>query len=1287
MSPKESKDESPFAKASFFSRLLFIWYDSMAYKGYRKALTQSDMWPMIEDHQTASIVKKTDRYFEPILSSSNEPAKTKPVLKVNTFKVLIKVYWPILLFGSVCKLISSSLVFANPQLLDALLTFIVSNQPIWKGYVIASLMFATSLFQSLLDSQCEFWTQVASMKMKSALTATIYRKSLRLSSLGRRNNTTGEVVNLMAVDIQRIIAYINIASLMLSSPIQLVITIYLLWRQLGVSSFAGLGAMLIFIPFNGFFTTRFKKCQSQIMKEKDARSKMISEILNGMKVLKLYAWEGAFGEIVASIRRKEIKILRFQSIWLALIFFALGCGPFLIAVVSFATYVLIDKNHILNANKTFVSISLINILNGPLAMLPIVIAFGANFLIAIRRINNYLEGDELDANAVLHKPDPINAINIEEASFSWSPEEEPVLKDIDMKFERNKLVAIVGTVGSGKSSLISAILGDLYKSKGLINVDGKIAYVPQSAWIMNSTVRRNILLENPFVRDKYNPVIDACALDPDFKLLSGGDATEIGERGINISGGQKQRISIARAVYSDSDIFLLDDPLSAVDAHVAKHLFDNVIGPEGLLKNKTRLLVTHRITFLTQVDQIIVMKDGKIYESGTYSDLMAKKGEFADFIAQYSKEENNEEEKIDQISSKELNIARQVSVTRSDSMHSQSDTTSVAFTRTISTNGLERSDTQTTFKLTESESVETGSVKLKVYLKYFKAIGVMSCLVTILLFMATSGFNLGTSLWLTSWSDDSLDPNKMNDTALRNKRLSVYAGLGFSGAFCTLINTIIMNFATIAGARWIYEKMLSRLIQAPMSWFDTTPLGRIINRFTKDIDTADTLIYYNLNVLMNQFFRAILSIVIICLETPFLIIFIFVLGFIYIIVQKFYIASSRQLRRIEAVTGSPIFSHFSETISGSTSIRAYGVEQNFIDEMNKRVDTNNGAYFPNLAANRWLAIRLELLGNIIVTLTAIFAVVNRGKSSPGATGLSISYALQITTILNMLIRAVSDIETNIVSIERCLEYTKMPIEAPWVIPEHRPYESWPEKGQIVFRNYSARYRPGLDLVLKDIVCVIKSNEKVGIVGRTGAGKSSLTLALFRLIEPTVGTIIIDGENITKMGLHDLRSRLTVIPQDPVLFSGSFRRNFDPFDIYTDAEIWKALDQAHLKVFVSKLDKGLDHEITEGGENLSIGQRQLVCLTRALLRKTKILVLDEATAAVDVETDELIQQTIRKEFADCTIVTIAHRFNTILDYDKIIVMDKGQIIEYDSPQSLLHNDRSVFYSMAKDSKLI
>ncbi|XP_053205975.1 ATP-binding cassette sub-family C member 3-like isoform X2 [Panonychus citri] len=1275
----------------------------MALLGFRKTITQSDLWELPDENKTHLIQGS----FEKLLQSSSKSKQSNANISTNNLlRLLLINFWPYLIACVFFKLFLILIAFVSPQLLDLLLTFIKSDDPSWRGYLLAGGMFISAFMESMLDSQHEFWIQTVSMRMRSALISAIYHKSLRLSGLGRRDYTTGEIVNIMAVDTQRITDYINTINVLWSAPIQIIITIILLRFQIGlVSSLAGLAFMATLVPINGYIRTLVKNYQAKVMLEKDKRAKTMSEILNGIKVLKLYAWEGAFEDMVSDIRARELFWLKRQAIWHAVINFIANFAPFGVSLVCFATYILTDSSNVLDANKAFVTIALINILRVPLTHLPMVVSYGANCIISLRRINKYLQGDELDFDSVAHEKNHEYPVTFVDSTFSWSKDEDSVLRNINLTIGRGKLVAIVGPIGSGKSSLLAALLGNLYKRKGMVNVSGRIAYVPQTAWLQNATFRQNIVFGQSFRSEKYEFVVNACSLVPDLKMLPGGDLTEIGERGINLSGGQKQRISIARAVYANSDIYLLDDPLSAVDAHVASSLFDKVIGPNGLLKNKTRILVTHRITFLPQVDEIIVMKDGSVYETGKYDELMSKKGQFYDFIVQYLAESEAQDqldedpEKINQMkSSVKSALEARLSLDRTLSIGALSRSISRQSTQTSNEISIDRSNSMKIEKFKDQsenvnkekhkiiaiETAETGSVAFRVYFEFFQAVGLVSMVITFILYVISSILNFGYTLWLTDWTED---PTAAADFSSRLYRLSVYAALGMGGSLIILINAQIIALGFLSGAAWIHSEMLNKIIRAPMSFYDTTPMGRILNRFTKDIDNADTTITLNFRGFFNHCCRLAISIVGICTQSIYLAVGIIVVGIFYCFVQKFYIASSRQLRRIESITRSPIYSHFSETVTGSTVIRSYAASERFIHECYRRVDMNHSSLFLNIGASRWLSIRLELLGNLIVTCVAFAAVISRGSSTAGSTGLALSYALQITSILNLFMTSFSNIENNIVSIERCLEFTKTKSEASWVNHSNRPRKSWPENGKITLRNYSTRYRPGLDLVLKQIDCTINPNEKVGIVGRTGAGKSSFTLALFRLIEPVEGTILIDNKDISSLGLHDLRSRLTIIPQDPVLFSASLRVNFDPFEKFNDQEIWRSIELSGLKEFVSSLEQGLDHPIAEGGENLSVGQRQLVCLTRALLRKTKILILDEATAAVDVETDEYIQETIRREFNDCTIVTIAHRLNTIMDYDKIIVMSDGEIVEFDKPSNLLSKPESIFYSMVKEAKLI
>ncbi|XP_065580663.1 multidrug resistance-associated protein 1-like isoform X3 [Artemia franciscana] len=943
-------------------------------------------------------------------------------------------------------------------------------------------------------------------------------------------------------------------------------------------------------------------------------------------------------------------------------------------------------------------------------------------------MNKFMNAEELNPDAVTHDPNEQNPIVVKDGSFSWGVDEKPVLKNISFEVEEGSLVAVVGMVGSGKSSLISAILGEMDKLSGKVNTKGSIAYVPQQAWIQNAILRQNIIFGGAEEESRYNQVIDSCALRPDFDILPAGDNTEIGEKGINLSGGQKQRVSLARAVYSDSDIYLMDDPLSAVDTHVGRHIFDNVIGPKGMLHKKTRILVTHGITFLPQTDKIIVLKDGVISEAGSYKELLDKKGDFAEFLLEHLNEEEEGEDIVTELAKirEELEsslgreeVKRQISRQRSHVSESRShlsDTSVTSSPQNSAKEGskevekrrgsLEKSKSPTKEvqangtvkpkegeKLIEAEKAETGKVKTEVYLHYLRSVGFALSFWTILLYAIYQLFSVGTNVWLSAWSNAYVNEN---DTATepvpippseRDMFLGVYGALGFGQAIMIYFNILNVAKGGLEASRKLHHRMLDNILKSPMVFFETTPMGRFLNRFGKDVDLVDRSIPFSLRSLLSTLYGVLATIVVISYTTPIFLVMVLPIAVIYYFMQHFYVATSRQLKRLESITRSPIYSHFGETITGVSVIRAYSKEHRFIKESESKVDTNQICYYPSIVANRWLAVRLESVGNLIVLCASLFAVFGRESLNPGLVGLSISYALNITQTLNWFMRMTSEVETNIVAVERIKEYGETPQEAQWEIPDKKPPKEWPDEGKVEFIDYEVRYREGLEVVLKGINCSINGGEKVGIVGRTGAGKSSLTLGLFRIIEPAKGTIKIDGLDITRMGLHSLRSRLTIIPQDPVLFSGTLRMNLDPFKQHTDEDIWRALELAHLKTFALTLSAGLQHEVSEGGENLSVGQRQLVCLARALLRKTKVLILDEATAAVDLETDDLIQATIRKEFSDCTVITIAHRLNTIMDSTRVMVLDKGQIIEFDSPSVLLANKSSIFYGMAKDANLV
>uniref|UniRef100_A0A8D0D0S8 ABC-type glutathione-S-conjugate transporter n=1 Tax=Sander lucioperca TaxID=283035 RepID=A0A8D0D0S8_SANLU len=1109
----------------------------------------------------------------------------------------------------------------------------------WKGFLFASLLFLLSCLQSLLHHQYMFHCFTVGMRVKTAVMGLVYRKCLLISSAARRQCTLGEIINLVSADTQKLMDFVVYFNSLWVAPIEIALCFYFLWQLLGPSALAGLTAVVLIFPLNGFIAKLRSKLQVQ-MKFMDGRIKLMNEILSGVKILKFYAWEEAFLRRIGVLRDGELWALKKSQILYSVSLASFNSSSFLVSLM-FAVYVLIDERNVLDAQKIFVSVALINILKTPLSQLPFAMSTAMQAVVSLRRLGNFLCSDELRPDNVERLPHSIGmthtfSVMIEGGTFSWTNEGLPCLQRISMKVKTGSLVAVVGHVGSGKSSLLAAMLGEMERRSGSVSIKGSLAYVPQQAWIQNASLMNNILFGEERTESWYQRVLEACALLPDLDILPAGDATEIGEKGLNLSGGQRQRVSLARAVYRKSDVYLLDDPLSAVDAHVGQHIFDRVIGPRGLLKDKTRVLVTHGLSFLSKADLVLVMDGGQISEIGSYMELMDRKGVFAKFIHTFSGNR------------------------RRDS-------------------GIPRDKTTDHCEIKEL----CFQVKLQMYREYFKTVGLLFIMTIIFLCAFQQASSLAYSYWLSLWADEAPVNGTQSD---HNLKLSVFAALGFTQGIAMFGTTLAIALGGIVASRQLHADLLHSVLHSPVSFFEVTPSGNLLNRFSREMDAIDCMIPDGLKMMLGYLFKLLEVCIILLLATPFTGLVLLPLTAVYIFIQSFYVVSSCQLRRLEAVSRSPIYSHFNETVQGASVIRAFGEQRRFVLHANRCIDNNQEAYFPRFVATRWLAVNLEFLGNLLVLAAAILSVQGRDELSPGIVGLAVSHSLQVTGILSWIVRSWTDVENNIVSVERVKEYDNTPKEAAWTIEDSFLPAAWPTTGNIQFEDYGLQYRKGLDWALNDINIDIQDREKVGIVGRTGAGKSSLALGIFRILEAAKGRIFIDGIDIAQIGLHDLRSRITIIPQDPVLFSGSLRMNLDPFDTCSEADLWKALELAHLSSFVSALPQKLDHECCEGGENLSLGQRQLLCLARALLRKTRILVLDEATAAVDLKTDQLIQSTIRSQFGDCTVLTIAHRLNTIMDYSRVIVMDRGCISEMDSPSQLLRQ-QTHFYQMCIEAGLV
>ncbi|XP_014382478.1 canalicular multispecific organic anion transporter 1, partial [Alligator sinensis] len=1357
----EAARKNPEVTASFLSSITFSWYSRMVWKGHRKPLEMEDLWELRDQERTQPVSVAFERHMQAELRRARRalehrhhrrrnhpadmehknglaPAQSHDVLVLEEkpkknrrkqqgvadpsgdfprrwlFKVLIRSFSGNLLCSVAFKLVHDLLVFASPQLLKALIAFVADPGAFaWQGYLYAVLLFVAALAQSFCLQQYFQLCFSLGLSVRTALMAAVYKKALTISSATRKESTVGETVNLMSVDAQRFMDLTNFVHQLWSSPLQIALAIAFLWAELGPAVLAGLGVMVLLIPINAVLATKARAIQMKNMKNKDERMKIMTEILSGVKILKLFAWEPSFERRVGGIRERELKGLLHFTYLQAVSFFIFTCAPFLVSVASFAVFVLVDESNMLDAQKAFTSISLFNVLRFPLAILPMVISTLVQTSVSAERLERYLGGDDLDTSAIRHDPIPGSAVRFSEASFAWDQDAGPAVRRVTLDVAPGCLVAVVGAVGSGKSSLVSAMLGEMENVHGHINIQGSLAYVPQQAWIQNATLKDNILFGSALDEARYQRVLQACALLPDLELLPARDLTEIGEKGINLSGGQKQRVSLARAVYSEADIYLLDDPLSAVDAHVGKHLFEHVLGPEGLLRDKTRILVTHGISFLPHTDKIVVLVGGAVSEHGSYGALLASGGAFAQYLSTYGGQEQREPEgqatagageeeeeagETLEASAEEVptdvvtsTLKREASIRRFSRSISTSTSSTQSRQRVVPVGqrgpkGREAGEELRGQRLIEKEAMESGKVKLSVYMQYLRAIGWGFSACVFLSYVVQYAAFMGSNLWLSDWTNDALRyQNQTYPAAQRDLRIGVFGALGMAQAAFLLVGIILMAHGAIQASRVLHQQLLSNILRVPMSFFDTTPTGRIVNRFAKDIFTVDETIPMSFRSWLACLLGIVSTLLMICLATPFFALVVIPLALFYFFVQRFYVSTSRQLRRLDSVTRSPIYSHFSETVSGLPVIRAYQHQQRFLQHNEAIMDINQKSVFSWIVSNRWLAIRLEFVGNLVVFFAALLAVITRDSLDSGIVGLSVSSALNITQTLNWLVRMTSELETNIVAVERVHEYMEVENEAPWVT-EQRPPPGWPSRGEIQFIDYGVRYRPELELVLQGITCDVAGNEKVGVVGRTGAGKSSLTNCLFRILEAAGGRILIDGVDIATIGLHDLRQHLTIIPQDPVLFSGTLRLNLDPFEQYSEVELWRALELAHLKAHVQALPEGLAHPISEAGENLSVGQRQLLCLARALLRKSKILVLDEATAAVDLETDRLIQSTIHSEFADCTVLTVAHRLHTIMDSNRVLVLQAGRIAEFDSPEVLLQQ-QGVFTTLAKDAGIV
>ncbi|KAF1746903.1 hypothetical protein GCK72_023361 [Caenorhabditis remanei] len=1301
----------PEENANFISRQLLLWFTRIIDLGSKRTLETEDVFELDSqmDQEYLKARWKTEwlkqsesaREKQIKLDEKRERSRTgsekAPLLgtfnnygavnrddsdRVIVQPSVIVTLWQImkweLLGGSFIKFLSDLLQFANPMFLNFLITFIETpDAPLIYGIGLAVAMFFAGQAKSLFMNTYFIAMTRIGAKIQTMLSCAVYEKSLLLSNTARRERTIGEMVNILSIDVDRFRMITPQLQQYWSSPFQIIVCMVLLWQTIGVAVWAGIVVMLSIVPINIGVSIITKRWQIRLMKYKDERIRLINEVLNGIKVVKLSAWETAMEETIEQVRGKELKMIK-QSSLLKTFADCLNVGaPVFVALATFTVFVLIDPKNVLTPNIAFVSLSLFNLLRGPLMMAADLVAQTVQLVVSNKRVRTFLCEKEVDPTAIdkeIRGELYSNTVEVHSGSFSWDPTEPRILSDIELLVGSKELVTIVGSVGSGKSSLLLAALGEMEKICGYVGVRGSVAYLSQQPWILNQSLKKNVL---------YKKVVDACALSDDFKQLPDGDETEIGEKGINLSGGQKARIALARAVYQSKDVYFLDDPLSAVDAHVGKHIFDNIIGPNGMLSHTTRLLVTNCTSFLQESGKIIVMKDGRIIHCGTYDELLAD-DEAREYLQEVDNEYAQAQESEEEESGDEVEDQLPAAIGSSSRMSRLSKLSKVSRKKSKSSI-LERKKPDV---LITKEEAAIGRVKPGIYMLYFKSMGLLKYVLPYFIAVVLNiSFAMGRSLWLTAWSDANIDVTHP-DTLSVGVRLGVYAAFGVTEVFFLFFSLSLLLLGGVAASRNLHRPLLHNVLRNPLSYFDVTPIGRIINRLAKDMEVVDLRLSSSFRFLVISFMNMFQTVIIVTYTTPLFIVIIIPVYIIYYYVLKYSIKSTRQLQRIASVTRSPIFSNFSETLQGISTVRAFQWNDEFIRRNDVHLNTHVRCNYYSQMSNRWLSIRLELLGNIVIFAASILAILGKESGlTAGMLGLSVSYSLNITFMLNMFVRTINDVETNVVSVERIDEYSKTKNEASWRMEGYNLPQAWPIGGAVNIEDYSCRYRDELDLVLKQISLNILPGQKVGVCGRTGAGKSSLALALFRIVEAAEGHISIDQTITSHIGLHDLREKLTIIPQENVLFANTLRFNIDPKGQFSDQQLWAALENSNLKAHVELLPQKLESQVAEGGENFSVGQRQLLCLTRALLRKSKVLVLDEATAGIDNRTDAMVQATIREKFADSTIITIAHRLHTIMDYDRIIVMEAGRIVEDGIPAELLKNKNSKFYGLAKSAKIV
>ncbi|KAH3662632.1 hypothetical protein OGAPHI_005884 [Ogataea philodendri] len=1326
----EQRKQYPFRNTTVLNNLFFTWVLPLLQVGYKRTLEPEDLFA-VREGSNLDIEVTADRFMKNFTLRRNrieasylkrkslaDTKETRRALKDDPdFSypqtivpgAIFATFKKELLLSLAYKLVADVAMGLNPLLLRALISYVhrkVEGLPVDNsGYGYAGGISGIILVMGIGTAHYFHDSAFVGCEVKGLLTKVLLDKSFRLDRASRSVFTPSDITSMLGTDLSRIDLATGFFAYVISLPVGVAITIVLLAVYLGGPSIGGVGFLILVLCGIAYCTRPLMKLRRGVNVYTDSRVKYMKELLNSMKIIKYYSWEQAYLDLVSKIRGQEMGyMLKIQFLRNTITAISVSL-PSIGSMIGFLAIYGYHGGSLSSAANVFSSLALFNILVSHVAFLPIALSTMSDAYVAFRRVQDYLLADEETADPEYHRVDKApEAVTVDNALFSWedsvtniadsgsidkeSPVEyekklesssslsdQPVagLGPLAFSLHHSEFVVVTGPIGSGKSSLLCALSGVMPRLSGSVTVAGKLLLCAQP-WIQNATVKDNIVFGSDLDEQLYDEVVFCCGLESDFDMLPAGDMTEIGERGVNLSGGQKARINLARAVYTvvsnNNNIILLDDVLSAVDAKVGRHIMNNCI--LGILKEKTRVLATHQLSLIQAADRIIFMNPDGSVDIDEPEKLLAKNVQF-ERLMEFQQEGVKEDEE--------------------DEQHEEEDEEQQEL-KLIRKQTTQREYEKERGKLIEKEQRQKDAIPMRLVREYFQSgsgkLGLSGMIPLILVSMACSTFcMLFQNVWLSFWTTKKF-PHRSDGFYI-----GIYVMFAIMYVVCTAWQFCTIVYVTNHASARMNLRALEKVLRAPMSFFDTSPMGRILNRFTKDTDVLDNeiseqfrLICFGMSNMIGIYIMCIIYMPYFAICVPFIFLAMAMLF-------SFYQASAREVKRIEGVQRSLVYSNFDEVLQGNETIRLYDCVDRYLRKNIKLINSMNESYFLTDSLQRWLAISLHGCAVFINLLISMMCVGRVFKISAAGSGLIISYLVSVSMQLITTSRSMGQLEQNMNSVERVGEYAiDMPQEAPAFSsePSKKPPASWPEKGAIKFDHVNLRYRPLLPLVLRDLTIEIQPSEKIGICGRTGAGKSTIMTALYRLSEPE-GAIEIDGVNIQEIGLHELRSKLSIIPQDPVLFRGTVRLNLDPFSQLSDDVLYDALvksgcilpeELAAVKQETGALHKfHLDSLVEDNGANYSLGQRQILALTRAIVRDSKILILDEATSSVDYETDFKVQTTIAREFAHCTILCIAHRLKTIINYDRILVMDKGEVSEFGPPLELFHAN-GIFRSMCDKS---